>query len=149
MNKMMGWGFAIWVTVLLLWGNVYATARELAIISNKDYPVNTITADRVKEIYLGEKMSEGSIKIKPMEHNDESIKKKFIEKIMGSSVDGYKAYWIKKFFQEGITPPINKASSADVIRSVSQTSGGIGYVWAEDVKGDAGVKVLLKVEVGN
>lgn len=148
MNNMVKWGVAVGVMVLLLWGNAYAVARELAIVSNKDFPSNAITAARVKEIYLGEKLTEGSVKIKPMEHNDEVLKKRFIEKIMGSSIDGYKAYWIKKFFQEGIIPPTNKASSADVLQSVAQTSGGIGYVWADEVKGD-GVKVLLKVDVGN
>jgi len=148
MNNMMRWGVAVGVMVLLLWGNAYAMARELAIVANKDFPSNAVTAARVKEIYLGEKMTEGGVKIKPMEHHDEVLKKRFIEKVMGSSIDGYKAYWIKKFFQEGITPPTNKASSADVLQSVAQTSGGIGYVWADEVKGD-GVKVLLKLEVGN
>ena len=148
MNNMMRWGVAVGVMAFLLWGNAYAMARELAIIANKDFPSNAITAATVKEIYLGEKLAEGSVKIKPVEHNEEMLKKKFIEKVMGSSIDGYKAYWIKKFFQEGITPPTNKASSADVLQSVAQTSGGIGYVWADEVKGD-GVKVLLKVEVGN
>ena len=148
MNNMVKWGGTVGVMVLLLWGNAYAMAKELAVVSNKDFPSNAITAARVKEIYLGEKMTEGSVKIKPMEHNDEVLKKRFIEKIMGSSIDGYKAYWIKKFFQEGIIPPTNKSSSADVLQSVAQTSGGIGYVWADEVKGD-GVKVLLKVEVGN
>ena len=148
MNNMMRWGVAVGVMAFLLWGNAYAMARELAIVSNKDFPSNAITAATVKEIYLGEKLAEGSVKIKPVEHNEEMLKKKFIEKVMGSSIDGYKAYWIKKFFQEGITPPTNKASSADVLQSVAQTSGGIGYVWADEVKGD-GVKVLLKLEVGN
>ena len=148
MNNMMRWGVAVGVMAFLLWGNAYAMARELAIIANKDFPSNAITAATVKEIYLGEKLAEGSVKIKPVEHNEEMLKKKFIEKVMGSSIDGYKAYWIKKFFQEGITPPTNKASSADVLQSVAQTSGGIGYVWADEVKGD-GVKVLLKLEVGN
>ncbi len=148
MNNMMRWGVAVGVMAFLLWGNAYAIARELAIIANKDFPSNAITAATVKEIYLGEKLTEGSVKIKPVEYNDEMLKKKFIEKVMGSSIDGYKAYWIKKFFQEGITPPTNKSSSADVLQSVAQTSGGIGYVWADEVKGD-GVKVLLKVEVGN
>ena len=82
-----------------------------------------------------------------MEQNDESIKKRFIEKVMGSSVDAYKAYWIKKFFQEGITPPTAKTSSSDLIQAITQTNGGIGYVWSDDVKGD--VKVLLKIDVGN
>ena len=148
MNNMVRLGVAVGFMVLLLGGNAYAVARELAIVSNKDFPLNAITAAKVKEIYLGEKLTEGSVKLKPMEHNDEVLKNRFIEKVMGSSIDGYKAYWIKKFFQEGIMPPMNKASSADVLQSVAQTSGGIGYVWADEVKGD-GVKVLLKVEVGN
>src|SRR3989337_4107207 len=97
MNNMMRWGVAIGVMVLLLWGNAYAMARELAIVSNKDFPLNAITAAKVKEIYLREKLTEGSVKLKPMEHNDEVLTKTFIEKVMGSSIDGYKAYWIKTF----------------------------------------------------
>ena len=68
---------------------------------------------------------------------------------MGSSVDGYKAYWIKKFFQEGVTPPTAKGTPSEIIQAVSQTSGAIGYVWEDDLKNDAGVKTLLKIEVGN
>ena len=142
----------IGLLVLLLYGgNAFASAyaRELVIISNRDYPINTITAATIKDIYLGEKMSEGTIKVKPMESKDETIKKKFIEKIMGSTVDGYKAYWIKKFFQEGITPPTTKASSIELIQAVNQTNGGIGYIWADELKGDSGVMVLLKIDVGN
>ena len=148
MNHIMRWGVAVGLMVLLLWSNAYAMARELAIVSNKDFPLNAITVAGVKKIYRGEKMTEGSVKIIPMEHHDEVLKKRFIEKVIGSSIDGYKAYWIKKFFQEGITPPTNRASSADVLQSVAQTRGGIGYVWADEVKG-AGVKVLLKVEIEN
>lgn len=144
---MLKWGVIIVGLLVFLWGSVHASARELAIISNKDYPASTISSAVVKEIYLGEKISEGLYRIKPMEQSDETIKRKFIEKVVGSTVDGYKAYWIKKFFQEGITPPTAKASSSDVIQAVGQTSGGIGYVWGDEVKGD--VKVLLKIEVGN
>jgi ABC-type phosphate transport system substrate-binding protein len=142
----------IGLLALLLYGSnalASAYARELAIISNRDYPANTITAATVKDIYLGEKMAEGSVKVKPMESKDETTKKKFIEKIMGSTVDGYKAYWIKKFFQEGVTPPTSKGSPVEMIQAVSQTGGSVGYVWADEVKGDSGVKVLLKIEVGN
>ncbi|MBI5756716.1 MAG: hypothetical protein HZA12_07300 [Nitrospirae bacterium] len=150
MNKAR-FGIIVLLALLLYVSNAFANAyaRELAIISNRDYPLNTITAATVKEIYLGEKMSEGTIKVRPLESKDETIKKKFIEKIMGSTVDGYKAYWIKKFFQEGITPPTTKASSDELIQAVNQTNGGIGYIWADEVKGDSRVKVLLKIDVGN
>src|SRR3989304_484769 len=143
--------FVAGLTTLLLSGTIYASAyaRELVIIANKDYPLNSISASAVKDIYLGEKISEGGGKIKPMEQRDEAIKKRFIEKIMGSTVDGYKAYWIKKFFQEGVTPPTSKGSPSEIIDAISNTGGAIGYVWVGDVKGESGVKVLLKIEVGN
>ena len=96
-------GFVVGLITLLLSGTFYASAyaRELAIIANKDYPLNSISASAVKDIYLGEKTSEGGVKIKPMEQKDEAIKKRFIEKVMGSTVDGYKAYWIKNSSRKG------------------------------------------------
>src|SRR3990170_298833 len=95
----------VMVVITLLFSGTFfasASAREIAIIANQDYPLSSISASAVKNIYLGEKTSEGGVKIKPMEQRDETIKKRFIEKVMGSTVDGYKAYWIKKFFQEGV-----------------------------------------------
>ena len=142
------WNIVIGGLMLLLCDNTQAYARDLAIISNKDYPVNTISTAKVKEIYLGEKMSEGSVKIKPMDQNDEQLRRRFIERVVGTSVDGYKAYWIKKFFQEGITPPTTKASSSEMIHAVANMTGGIGYVWADEIRGDS-VKVLIKIDVGN
>ena len=140
------------LVITLLFSSTFfasANAKEIAIIANQDYPLSSISASAVKNIYLGEKTSEGGVKIKPMEQRDETIKKRFIEKVMGSTVDGYKAYWIKKFFQEGVTPPTAKGTPAEIIQAINQTSGAIGYVWVDDVKGDSGVKVLLKIEVGN
>ena len=142
----------VMVLITLLFSGIFyasANAREIAIIANQDYPLSSISASAVKNIYLGEKTSEGGVKIKPMEQRDETIKKRFIEKVMGSTVDGYKAYWIKKFFQEGVTPPTAKGTPTEIIQAINQTSGAIGYVWVDDVKGDSGVKVLLKIEVGN
>src|SRR4030067_1060979 len=120
------------VVITLLFSSAFyasANAKEIAIIANHDYPLNSISAAAVKNIYLGEKASEGGVKIKPMEQRDETIKKRFIEKVMGSTVDGYKAYWIKKFFQEGVTPPTAKGTPAEIIQAIRQTSGAIGLVW--------------------
>ena len=144
-------GLVMALITLLFSGTFYASAnaRELVIIANKDYPLNSISASVVKNIYLGEKTAEGGVKIKPMEQRDEAIKKRFIEKVMGSTVDGYKAYWIKKFFQEGVTPPTAKGTPSEIIQAISQTSGAIGYVWEDDLKDASGVKTLLKIEVGN
>jgi len=144
-------GFVRVVITLLFSGTLFASAnaREIAIIAHPYFPMNSISASAVKHIYLAEKTSAGGVKIKPMEQRDEAIKKRFIEKVISSSVDGYKAYWIKKFFQEGVTPPTAKGTPSEIIQAISQTAGAIGYVWEDDIRGDSGVKVLLKIEVGN
>lgn len=142
------WITVIGITILLLWTSTYAAARELAIICNKDYPSNAITVNTIRKIYLGEKISENNIRIRPMENSNESIRKWFLEQIIGNTLDGYRGYWMKKFYQEGLIPPTKKASSAEVTQAVSQTSGGLGYVWADEVKSDE-VKILLRLFIGN
>ncbi|MCC7201652.1 MAG: hypothetical protein IT393_03165 [Nitrospirae bacterium] len=124
-------------------------ARELAVIANREYPMNSISVSVVKDIYLGEKTIDGNIKIRPMEQRDEAIRKMFIERVMGSTIDGYKAYWIKKFFQEGIMPPAAKGTSSEMIQAIMKTAGALGYAWIDDVRNEAGIKVLMKMEVGN
>lgn len=137
--------------ILLLSGTIFAnaSAREIVIIANEDYPFDTISASAIRDIYLGEKTSERGIRIKPMEQRDEIIRKKFIEKVLGSTIDGYKSYWIKKFFQEGVTPPTVKGSNTEMLHAISQTSGAVGYAWNDEVRRESGIKVLLKIEVGN
>ena len=73
-------GLVMAIITLLISGALFASAyaREIVIIANKDYPLNSISASVVKNIYLGEKTSEGGVKIKPMEQRDEAIKKRFI-----------------------------------------------------------------------
>lgn len=60
------WSMVIGITILLLCTTTYAATRELAVISNKDYPSNAITVNTIRKIYLGEKLSEGNIRIRPM-----------------------------------------------------------------------------------
>ncbi|MBI4715862.1 MAG: hypothetical protein HY760_08005 [Nitrospirae bacterium] len=120
----------------------------MAIIANQSYPSGSITPGVLKEIYRGEKSMEGSVRIRPVDQKDPVIKKHFLGKILGTTVDGYNGYWIKRVFQEGGVPPAIKGSPGEVIQVVGQEPGGIGYVWKSDVGGEKGIKLLLTIEVG-
>ncbi|OFZ11214.1 MAG: hypothetical protein A2Z20_11030 [Bdellovibrionales bacterium RBG_16_40_8] len=148
MKNIMRLAVAAGIMMLLILSNVDASGRELAIVTNKNYPLDSITANSAKEIYLGEKLTEGRVKIKPMENSDDELYNKFIENVMESTIGKYKAHWIKKVFQDGTIPPVKNNSSAEILKLIAKVSGGIGYVWADEVKGDD-VKVILKVVVGN
>lgn len=143
--KTITWGVVI--GLLLLYGQVQA--KELAVIAHKAYPADKVTAATLKEIYRGEKTTEASAKIRPIDQKEPTIKKKFLGEVLGTSVDGYSGYWIKRVFQEGGVPPTIKGGSDEVIQTVSQEAGSIGYVWKSEAAGRSDVKILLTIEVGD
>lgn len=157
---------AIIFGLLLLHGEV--KAEELVIISNQVYPVDRVSIGTVKDIYLGEKTMEGPIRIRPMDQNDPLIRKAFMERVLGITIDNYQSHWFKKVFQEGGKPPIVKESSnevielilsvysippqlkessKDVIEYVKNNSGAIGYVWKDEAAGIKGLKVLISIDI--
>lgn len=142
--KIITWGIALG---LLLYGEVQA--RELAIIANKAYPASNINIAVLKDIYRGEKRTEGSLKIRPIDQQETLIQKKFLEKALGTTVDSYNSHWIKKIFQDGGVPPTKKKSPNEVLESVKQEAGAIGYVWRNEVDEKGEIKVLLTIEVGD
>ena len=157
---------AIIVGLLLLHGEV--KAEELVIISNQVYPVDKVFIGTVKDIYLGEKTMEGSIRIRPMDQNDPLIREAFMERVLGITIENYQSHWFKKVFREGGNPPVVKESSKeviefilsvssippllkesskDVIEYVKNNSGAIGYVWKDEAAGVKGLKVLMSIDV--
>lgn len=136
------------VALLTLLTSTTLYAEEIAIIANKAYPANHISLSTLKEIYFGEKNTESGIRIKPYDQKSTRLRKKFLTKVLGVSEDGYNAFWIKKVFQEGGAPPVTRATSDEVIRTIKEEPGGIGYIWKHE--GDlSGIKILLTIEVGD
>ncbi len=133
---------------LLLYEN--AQARELVIIANKAYPSGNIVVAALKDVYRGEKTVEGGVKIRPIDQEGSVIEKKFLEKVLGTAIDRYKGYWIKRIFQDGAVPPVKKKSSGAVVESVKQEPGLIGYIWKDEVDPkDTDIKVLFVMEIGD
>lgn len=125
-----------------------AQARELVVIANKAYPADVITLEELKDIYLGEKTVERSVRILPVDQKNPRVKKKFVEQILGTTIQRYDAYWFMKAFKDGVVPPVVRESSPDVILLLEREVGAIGYVWGIEARGKSGIKVLLKIEVG-
>lgn len=123
-----------------------AHAGAIAVIANNSFSKSALTASQVKDIYLGKMEIVEGTKIQPIDHKDsEAIKKDFLGKTLNFSVSDYKGYWVKKVFKDGGSPPSVKGSADDVIKAVKEDKGSIGYVWEEDAKNIAGVKILLKI----
>lgn len=122
-------------------------AKGIAVVANSAFPKDSLTAAQVKDIYLGKTGLLEGTKIQPIDQKDaDSIKGDFLKKVLETTADEYKVYWMKRAFREGGTPPGVKNSSDDVINTVRDGKGSIGYVWEDETKGRSGVKVILTIE---
>jgi ABC-type phosphate transport system substrate-binding protein len=97
----------------------------------------SLTADEIKEVYLGEKQLAGSLKLVPVENSSQQAD--FLTKMLQSDAAKHTARWTKKGFREGLTAPAGKGSDAEVIAFVKATPRALGYV-----SSGGGAKVLHK-----
>jgi ABC-type phosphate transport system substrate-binding protein len=101
------------------------------------HPSVSLTAEEIKEVYLGDKQLAGSLKLVPVENASQQAD--FLTKMLQSDAAKHTARWTKKGFREGLTAPASKGSDAEVIAFVKATPGAVGYVSA-----GGGAKVLHK-----
>ena len=139
------WSSVVWAVFLLLVAIVPAMARDLAIVANPAFPRDHLSLQEVKAIYLGETRYLDSLKVQPVDQRDSNpIKRVFVEKVLTSTVQDYRSYWLKRVFREGVMPPVVKASDSEVLDVIQGNPGAVGYIWADEVPSGR-VKVLLRV----
>ncbi len=142
--------FLLILAVLLLGGpTVLANAKELAVVAKKTFPIDAITLDNLKEIYLGQKQIIGGLRLRPVDQRDDlEIKQSFLQALQLSGLV-YSTYWNNRLFREGGNSPISAQNSEEVIKTVETVDGAIGYIWLEEAKEASGrIKVLLSIDTG-
>jgi ABC-type phosphate transport system substrate-binding protein len=119
--------------ILLLLVSQVANARDIVIISNSEI---TVSADDVRDIFLGEKQFAGGTKLVVIDNA--ALQEGFLSQVMHMDAAKYNGIWTKKSFRDGLTPPAVKSGDAEVAEFIKRTPGAIGYV----SKVPAGVKVI-------
>jgi len=119
--------------ILLLLASQGANAGDIVVISNSE---TAVSADEIRDIFLGEKQFAGSIKLVVIDNA--ALQGGFLSKVMHMDAAKYNGIWTKKSFRDGLTPPAVKSGDAEVIEYIKRTPGAIGYVSTTP----AGVKVI-------
>jgi ABC-type phosphate transport system substrate-binding protein len=133
--------FVIWSATLscAVWPT--AAAESIAIVTQRDNPVNTLTVDTLKMVYLRKLLLDNNgirwIALNLPSSNE--LRQKFSMALFKKLPEEQEDYWNEQYFN-GITPPQVLSSEEAVLRFVEMTPGAIGYV-SED-KVDGRVKVL-------
>ena len=102
------------------------------------HPSATLSADEVREVFMGDKQFAGSVKLTPVENA--SMQADFQGKVLKVDAARYASVWSKKGFREGLTPPPVRATDADVLAAIKANPGTLGYV----SKPSPDVKVIQK-----
>jgi hypothetical protein len=128
----------------------FASAKELALIVNKSFPAIVLTNKDIKEIYMGQREMIEGIRLRPVDQDyNQAIRKAFMQRIIILPVDAYTTYWNNRIFQRGGIPPVLRKNSEEVVKTVVETDGAIGYIWLEEAQAVATrVKVLFTIDSG-
>ena len=135
------------IASMILMGALSAEAREIAVIINARLPIDSLSLEEVKGIYLGEIRFIRGNRLKPIDqHESQKIRQDFLKHVLEMSKASYLRHWLHLIFQDSIDAPILHENSAAVIESVRESEEVIGYVWASEAVREERIKVVFTVQ---
>ena len=123
--------------VSLLFALLVPTAQseqpDVVLIGSPDVP--KMDAETIARVYTGKMISVSGVSVKPVNTKSGiATRNRFMQIFLKQDDEKYIAYWtVRRYIGKG-TPPKELDSSADVIRFVQSTPGGVGYIDAAELK---------------
>lgn len=117
--------------------------EALAVIVSLENPVDRISSEELRAIYLKEKVTWGDgSPIRPIDLEEaDPARQIFTQKILNRTVEDLKLYWVKRIFSAQGTPPLSLQGDQQVKESVVSHKGAIGYIRWRNL--DGAVKAVL------
>ncbi|HET6465010.1 MAG TPA: hypothetical protein VFH55_05295 [Nitrospiria bacterium] len=134
------------VLICLLCSSINLHAEQVAVIVIKDGPLSHISKAEIRGIYLGEIRFVGGMPVRPIQYPEGQVKDAFLSNIIGMSAKDYKLYWVKKLFQEGLTPPLVKTDPAEIMNAVREDPWGIGYLPKELASEASDIQIIYIIQ---
>lgn len=107
---------------------VSASGHDVILIASPDFPVNTLTRNEIKEIFLGKKKHLNGQIINFIILNSDFSQRSFLRNFLSKTNDQYNLYWKRQIFTGKGAPPKFFASADEVISHLKNTSNTIGFV---------------------
>lgn len=129
---------------LLTAGNAWA--EDIVVVVNTNAPVQSLSANQIRNIYLGDSRRWGSVRIAPVDNQSSAaLQGEFLNAVLHMDMGAYNSYWIKRAFRDGLMRPSVMKSSEAALRAVAGDKGGIGFFYASDASGATGVREVYRI----
>lgn len=115
---------------------------DIAVITNPDMPVTSMSREEIYRIYLGKmKFLPSGAKITPVDQRPgASARSQFYANVMRKSETEMKSYWSRVVFTGQGQPPLQESDDQAVKNFVAKTPSALGYIDKSAV--DDSVKVV-------
>ena len=113
-----------------------ALAADIYVIA---HPSAKLSADAIRDVYIGEKQFAGDVKLVPVDNA--VVLAEFLGKVLKLDPIRYANLWVKKSFRDALNPPALRTSDNEVIEYVRKTPGAVAYVGTAP---PAGIFVIQK-----
>ena len=123
----------IMISLMILFSSVMtAGAGGVIVIAHQDTPLSTLTTDEVQRIFLGKKtVWKNGRKIVPVCLRNGKSHETFLRSLMDMNGSQFEIFWRQAVFTGTGRMPKSFADEEDVVRFVSNTPGGMGYIDSE------------------
>ena len=143
-------GFFRIISTLVITFSSTVAMGDVAVISNLDANVGDIDSFSVRDIFLGERTSfPNGVYANPINHKQGSQDRNiFFHNVLSMSEQAHDRHWSRKQKKRTMRTiayrPEEAGSYTDVLKTVANTSGGIGYIDASMVNDSVIVLMTIK-----
>lgn len=132
--------------ILFITFSLNAFALDIAVIVNASGPLVNASMSDIKDIYLGEKRYEGTLQIVPLLFPEGDVKEIFLKDTVMMTPKQYKVYWTRKMFQDGVPIPKTYSHPNEILSTVRNNKGGIGFLPKEAIGNLNDLKVIIIIK---
>ena len=109
----------------------HLAATDFVVITAPATPMDTVTAFRLKQIYLGKLDRLKGMHLKPLHLKDgDPTRLAFEQKVLGQRAD-LEDYWLQQKLKVGARPPTEVSAWVLVVAYVKRNPGFVGYIPAQ------------------
>ena len=121
-------------------------SAEIAVIANRDSPVQSLTTKQVSDLYLGRSrtLALGETLTVFEQPVDSPLREMFFLSLNGMKIKQVNAYWARLRFSGEIMPPQSLSDSKAVIEAVKRERNAVGYIDAAMANSSVRVVLTLK-----
>lgn len=136
--------------ILLCGFPVRGWSQDLAVIVNKDNPLDSISKQQLTDLFMGRTpyFPSGGAVVKIDAPSTSVVRKAFYHSLVDMSLSEVNAYWARLMFSGRAAPPMQVPEEQDIVKLVTDNSNAIGYI-PQSTNGDLSndVKVVFVISV--